>query len=176
MDSHHQGATSDKRLETAASSAQIELVPATIVELQPTITINSAPALVDVAKVKVLVAEDNGISQRAIKATLEKLGCEVAIAINGRDVIEKLKRDSYALILMDTQMPQVDGLQATEQIRAGEASQQAPQLPIFGMSAHIDEPLRARCLRSGMNDLLSKPLHEARLEQVLSGFRPDKIN
>lgn len=173
-DSHQQKPDDQLKLEKQIVNTHIELPTAAIVETALADSSQSEPksTITNIDRIKVLVAEDNGISQRAIKAVLEKLGCEVVIAINGRDVVEKLKRDSYALILMDTQMPQVDGLQATEQIRTSESTHKSPQLPIFGMSAHIDETLRTRCLKSGMNDLLSKPLHESRLEQLLGAFRP----
>jgi CheY-like chemotaxis protein len=116
---------------------------------------------------KALVAEDNGISQRAIKSVLEGYGVEVVIAINGRDAVEKFERDVYDFILMDTQMPQVDGLQATSLIRAVETKKKQAPIIILGMSAHIDETLKSKCTNAGMSDLLSKPLHNTRLDQLI---------
>ena len=102
-------------------------------------------------------------------AFLELFGFPYDVAINGNDAVKKFMTGHYAAILMDVQMPGVDGLEATRQIRGIEASTNT-RTPIIGMTAHAMVDDREQCLAAGMNDFISKPFNEETLRQKLSHF------
>jgi two-component system sensor histidine kinase/response regulator len=122
----------------------------------------------------VLLVEDNPINQQVARLYLEKLGCRVTIAANGREALEQIDREVPALVLMDCQMPEMDGYEATQQIRrmAGEVG----RLPVVAMTAHALSGDRERCLVAGMDEYLSKPVTlvalRAVLEKVLRARQP----
>ncbi len=120
---------------------------------------------IDVAGAKVLVAEDNLVNQKVAMRMLRKLGCEVGIAANGRIAIEMLKSSSYDVVLMDCQMPEMDGYVATTAIR--ESDSDWSRIPVVAMTAHAMAGDRERCIRAGMNDYLSKPVKLDHLREVL---------
>ncbi|MBX7143578.1 MAG: response regulator [Oligoflexia bacterium] len=122
-------------------------------------------------RLRVLLADDNRINQNMMRKLLIKLDCEVTVAINGRDAFERFAKDPFDLVLMDCQMPQVDGYQAARDIKKHEKARNTPQVPIFGLSAHLDSSTRQRCLESGMEDCLSKPLQEEQVIKLLSTLR-----
>ncbi len=124
--------------------------------------------LTPVLKQRVLIAEDNAINQRVATRMLEKLGIEADIVENGRRALEAVQNINYPLVLMDCQMPEMDGFQATAAIRAWEATGRVPRIPIVAMTAHAMPGDRERCLDSGMDDYISKPISLAGLETVLS--------
>ena len=103
----------------------------------------------------VLVAEDNAINQMVVKHTLLKLGATSDIAGDGTEAIEKFKNQYYDLILMDIQMPQMDGIEATRHIR----EQHDRQPYIIALTANAMPGDRDACLSSGMDDYLSKPVN-----------------
>ena len=105
----------------------------------------------------VLVAEDNRINQQIVQNALARQGYRVTLAANGREAIEALYRDAIDLILMDIQMPEMDGLQATSAIREGERETRA-HVPIVALTAHARADDRERCLACGMDDYLAKPV------------------
>ncbi len=111
-----------------------------------------------------LVVEDNLVNQKVITAILKRHGYQWDIANNGREAITALERRAYALVLMDVQMPELDGLQATKLIRANPLWR---DLPIVAMTAHAMEGDRDRCLAAGMNDYLAKPVNTAQLIGLL---------
>ncbi len=117
----------------------------------------------------VLLAEDNPVNQEVALGMLEALGCRTEIAVNGRQVVEAVSRTDFDLILMDCQMPEMDGYQATERIRQSEfaAGESKKRLPIVALTAHAMEGDRDRCLASGMDDYLAKPFSQAQLSEVL---------
>lgn len=120
-------------------------------------------------KLNILVAEDNVVNQKVIVGLLEKLGHRVTIAANGTQVIERRKRAdfNYDLIIMDCEMPEVDGYQATREIRAFESAGGHPRVPIIALTAHALEEVRGRCLQAGMDDFLTKPVNTRQLVRVL---------
>ena len=105
---------------------------------------------------RILLAEDNPINQKLAVIVLNKAGFFVDAVENGLQVIEKTKTGKYNVILMDVQMPELDGLQATRIIREWEAGRQ--HIPIVAMTAHAMKGDRERCLEAGMDDYVSKPL------------------
>jgi signal transduction histidine kinase/CheY-like chemotaxis protein len=122
---------------------------------------------------RVLVAEDNEVNQRLAARLLTRLGCRrVDVAANGREAIEMLARLPYDLVLMDCQMPEMDGYQATAAIRAREAARSLPgqqprRLPIIAMTANALPGDRERCLAAGMDAHLAKPIRQRLLGQVI---------
>jgi len=103
------------------------------------------------------VAEDNRVNQLVAVRMLERLGHCPAVAANGREALERLRDGSYQLILMDMQMPEMDGLQATREIRRREAGS-GEHMPIIAMTANALTGDRERCIESGMDGYLSKPI------------------
>ncbi len=113
--------------------------------------------------IKILVAEDNSVNQKLIKVLLEKYGCDIDLAINGLEAVDKARAGDYALILMDIQMPEMGGFAATEVIR----KEISKDLPIIALTAAAMQEDREKCLAVGMNDYLSKPIDSAKLKEKL---------
>jgi len=109
-------------------------------------------------KITILVAEDNAINQLVAKSILSKLDFQVEIAENGEQAVAMLGKKSYDLIIMDCQMPEMDGYQATEAIRNSKELLGKKSVPIIAMTANAMAGDREKCLSSGMNDYISKPL------------------
>ncbi len=116
---------------------------------------------------RILVAEDNPINQTLATVMLQSRGHEVAIAENGLEVLKLLKHEDYDLILMDLQMPHLDGLACTEQIRADE-KRSGKRIPIVALTAHVQGGNPERCLAAGMDAYLNKPLDEDKLMDVIA--------
>lgn len=106
---------------------------------------------------KILLAEDNITNQKLAVAILKKEGNHVAVADNGRQAVELFERESFDLVLMDMQMPEMDGLEATEAIREIE-KRTGTRVPIIALTANAMTGDREQCLKAGMDDYLSKPL------------------
>lgn len=122
-------------------------------------------------RLKVLLAEDNRINQNFITRILKRHNHEVVLAVNGKEACQKAEKDYYDLILMDCQMPQMDGYQATRTIRSYQQSR-AQRSTILGMSAHLDMDGRDRCISAGMDEYVSKPIQEERLIELLQRLFP----
>ncbi|MEI7684558.1 MAG: response regulator, partial [Planctomycetota bacterium] len=118
---------------------------------------------------RILVAEDNFVNQRVIVRMLEKRGHTVEVVANGRLTVETVARESFDAILMDVQMPEMNGFDATAEIRRCEASN-GEHIPIIAMTAHAMKGDRERCLEVGMDDYLSKPVQTSELQRVLNGL------
>src|SRR5262249_31453848 len=120
------------------------------------------PALAPGAPLRVLLAEDNVVNQRLVVRLLEKQGHQVTLACTGREALDAWERDNFDVVLMDVQMPDVDGLEATSLIRVGER-RTGRHVPIIAMTAHAMKGDRERCLEAGMDGYVSKPVQPAEL-------------
>jgi len=118
---------------------------------------------------RILVAEDNLVNQRLIVRLLEKRGHRVAVAANGQEVLAALEKDSFDLILMDVQMPEVDGFEATAAIRKKEKSTGLHQ-SIVALTAHAMKGDHEKCLARGMDGYLCKPIRPQELDEVLARY------
>jgi two-component system, sensor histidine kinase and response regulator len=127
------------------------------------------PALAAASRVsssRVLVAEDNLVNQRLVQRILEKEGHQVVVVGTGQEALEALKHHTFDLILMDVQMPEMDGLEASQAIRDGEALTNE-HIPIIALTAHAMKGDRDKCLAAGMDAYLSKPVHPADLLKMV---------
>jgi two-component system, sensor histidine kinase and response regulator len=116
----------------------------------------------------ILVAEDNPINQRVASQMLHRAGHRVTMLDNGREVLDAVQRQTFDLLLLDIQMPELDGWEATRLLREAEAEQNRPRLPIIAMTAHAMPGDRERCLAAGMDGYLAKPIDVAQLDELLS--------
>jgi two-component system sensor histidine kinase/response regulator len=117
----------------------------------------------------VLLAEDNAVNQMLAVRLLEKHGYAVVIAVNGREAIAAFKRESLDVILMDIQMPEMDGFEATVAIREREKST-GGHIPIIAMTAHSLVGDEERCLAAGMDGYVSKPIRTHQLFSTMERF------
>ena len=129
----------------------------------------SASAFIQASErsLRVLLAEDNPVNQTLAMRILEKLGHKVQVVNNGREALGRSQAEEFDLILMDVQMPEMDGLEATTAIRAAEAST-GKHVPIVAMTAHAMKGDREKCLSAGMDGYLSKPIRIDELKQAMS--------
>jgi len=116
---------------------------------------------------RVLIVEDNKINLMVAQAILESLGCSIEIAENGRNGIECMAAGGFDIVLMDCQMPEMDGFEATRVWRAREG-EGAKRLTIVAVTANALKGDRERCLAVGMDDYLSKPFTRAQLVSTLA--------
>jgi PAS domain S-box-containing protein len=119
---------------------------------------------------RLLVVEDNPVNQKVIGKLLERLGLAFEFAANGQEALDKLKAQAFDLVLMDCQMPVLDGYQATRTWRTHERTHRLPPTPIVALTAHAGEGEREKCLSCGMDDYLAKPITRTALEQMLRRF------
>lgn len=119
---------------------------------------------------RVLLAEDNLVNQKVAVRMLERIGCEVDVAANGREAIEMLHWRSYDLVLMDCQMPELDGFEATREIRRSEEGLR--RIPIVALTANALHDDRDRCLAVGMDDYICKPVERKTLQGLLARMFP----
>ncbi len=121
---------------------------------------------------RILVAEDNPVNQEMALAVLELLGCQIEVAANGQEAVENVTRNPYDLILMDCQMPVLDGFAATAAIRRWEQTENRPRLPIVALTANVVKGFQEQCLKAGMDDYLSKPFGQEQLAAKLDRWLP----
>jgi len=119
----------------------------------------------------ILLVEDNPVNQNVAMRQLERLGYVVHLASDGAQALEVVKRESFALVLLDCQMPVMDGFEASRAIRDWETQNGKPRLPIIALTANAVEGDRERCLDSGMDDYLSKPVRIEQLQQKLLNWQ-----
>ncbi|MFS8151898.1 ATP-binding protein [Vreelandella titanicae] len=120
----------------------------------------------------ILVVEDNPLNQTVARVMLERLGQQVSVAENGQEALDQLKADHgrFDLVLMDMQMPKLDGTETTQRWRDYEAVHQLPKLPIVAMTANVMPEHRERCIQSGMDDMIHKPFTRDELHQVIGRY------
>jgi CheY-like chemotaxis protein len=114
----------------------------------------------------ILLVEDNVFNQKVAQRLLEKMGHQIALATNGQEALDAVTQHPYSIVLMDIQMPEMDGLEATRRIRA--AGDTAHQPWIIAMTGQVSDEDRDLCLAAGMNDYISKPLQPAKLSEALA--------
>jgi PAS domain S-box-containing protein len=119
---------------------------------------------------RILLAEDNPVNQKFGVRTLERLGCRVDVAANGREAVEMADKFGYDLILMDWRMPEMDGCAATAEIRVRQS--RGRRCPIVAITAHAMAGAREECLQAGMDDYVTKPVKPATLRQILEKWLP----
>ncbi len=118
------------------------------------------------AKVRVLMAEDNIVNQKVALRMLTKLGYNVDVVANGLEAVTAIQNVPYDLVLMDCQMPEMDGFEATRQIRKKQG--EGARIPIIALTANAMEGDKERCLASGMDDYLTKPINLVKLKETLA--------
>jgi PAS domain S-box-containing protein len=129
-------------------------------------------------QIRILLAEDNEMNQKLVLALLKKFGLWADTVCNGKEVIDILKKNQYDIVLMDVRMPEMDGLEATRQIRSLDSGVLNPHIPIVAMTADATLQDRDACMKSGMNAYISKPIHPQALFEVLKeqiGKKPAHI-
>jgi CheY-like chemotaxis protein len=125
-------------------------------------------------KARILVAEDNTINQMVALGILKKLGLRADAVANGAEAVKALEAIPYDLVLMDVQMPVMDGLEATREIRNPQSAIRNRQVPVIAMTARAMQGDRERCLEAGMNDYVPKPVSLRALTEVLARWLPKK--
>jgi CheY-like chemotaxis protein len=121
---------------------------------------------------RVLLAEDNPVNQEVASAMLQRIGVSMSIANNGQEALDLLALERFDLVLMDCQMPIMDGFEATAGIRRREAEQGLSAIPIIALTANAISGDREHCLAQGMDDYLSKPFAQQQLYDVLARWLP----
>ena len=120
---------------------------------------------------RILLAEDNPATQQLVRSILEHAGCELVVAADGKEALDALAEGAYDLVLMDVQMPEMDGLEATRRLRA-----RGDTVPVIGFSAHLGERDIPECFAAGMDSFLRKPFRAEQLlgllARWLNGERP----
>jgi|GEM_PF-6486448 len=128
---------------------------------------------IDMSNFNVLVVEDNQINQKVLCGLLDEVSCGYGMASNGNEALDMLRQFKYDLILMDCQMPEMDGYQATQIIRKS-ASLKEIGIPIIALTAGVTESERALCLAAGMNDLVTKPIDPKNLYEKMGLYLKEK--
>ena len=139
-----------------------------------------APPAIDAAwsgrlRGRVLVAEDNPVNMHMVRLMLARFGLESDGAENGRMAIARCAGTHYDLVLMDIQMPEMDGIEATRLLRAREAQGGAAMMPVVALTANVQAEDRQRCIDAGMNDFIAKPFRPRDLAAVLRRWLPEKV-
>ncbi len=137
-------------------------------EVHPSVLVSTAPVE---HRARILLVEDNPVNQLVAKGMLAKLGCDVVIAAHGGVALSQLKQSDFDLVLMDCNMPVMDGYETSRQIRQ---SGRWPDLPIVALTANAMPEERERCRSAGMNDYLAKPFRREELAALLDSWVPKK--
>ena len=146
--------------------ALLQLTNASSSRPSPTPDVVSAESRRKLA-IHVLVADDNAVNRMVVERMLKKLGATVHCVENGQLALQALEADVYDVVLMDCQMPEMDGYEATRRLRAAPARFKSQTVPVIALTANAFATDRDQCIAAGMNDFLSKPLDPARLEECL---------
>ena len=116
---------------------------------------------------KILVAEDNSISTKVIRGMLAKLNLQPDTASNGEEALRAIQAQRYDLVLMDCEMPVLDGFTATEMLRAWELENHLPRTPVVALTAHIMSEHKERARQVGMDDHMAKPIELSQLREMI---------
>jgi len=130
----------------------------------------------NLATLRILLAEDNLVNQKVAVGILRNLGFDADVVDNGEQAVNAVASGQYDLVLMDVQMPIMDGFEATHQIRLLEGAMPARSIPTVAMTAHALKGDRERCIEAGMNDHLAKPVSRKALDDVLRRWMPVEVN
>jgi PAS domain S-box-containing protein len=122
--------------------------------------------------VKILLAEDNPVNQKLACRLLQRMGVDVQVASNGVEVLQALQAGDFDAVLMDCQMPELDGYEATRRLRDPASGMRDPRIPVIALTAHALATDRAKCLAAGMDDYLTKPINPALLQRALAKSLP----
>ncbi|HET9836898.1 MAG TPA: two-component regulator propeller domain-containing protein [Candidatus Angelobacter sp.] len=131
---------------------------------EPAMQRTSPPSLSD--HLNILLAEDNVVNRALAVGLLEKMGHRVTVAENGREALELLERTTFDVVLMDVQMPEMDGYSATRELRQREQGRQR-HIPVIAITAHAMKGDREACIEAGMDGYIAKPIHRAELQKVI---------
>jgi signal transduction histidine kinase/DNA-binding response OmpR family regulator len=148
---------------------------AALLESRDSVAAKPAPAIKPAANrapgnsLHILLAEDNAINQKLALSLLKKAGHSVSLANNGREAVELWRQGGHDLILMDVQMPEMDGIEATREIRQRER-ERGGHIPIIALTANIMSSDRERCLQEGMDGYLAKPIHQQELYEAIQAL------
>ena len=118
-------------------------------------------------KIRILMAEDNPVNQKVAQAMMRKMGLRADVVADGREAVNALQMIPYDLILMDCQMPEMDGFEATRCIRNGASGVTNPCIPIIALTASTMQSYRDKCIQAGMNDFIAKPVLKRELAEML---------
>lgn len=157
---------SSELLETIALAVDINTIPE---EQEP---VMQTPMSVDRESISILVVEDNVVNQAVVLAMLGKNGYQTDVADNGQEALNKLEQYNYDLILMDCQMPVLDGYEATRQIR--KLNSGVRSIPVIALTANVMAEDAEKCLAAGMDDYLAKPFEPDALEQIVTKWLSEK--
>lgn len=146
---------------------RLPLMPCEAPALPPAVNSALAPLSGGLAGLRVLLVDDDAVNTMIATQMLETADIEVHTAGSGVDALNQLTRGGFDLVLMDWRMPDMDGLEATRRLRAGEAGEAARQLPVVGLTANAYAEDRAACLEAGMDEVLVKPVGRMRLLQTV---------
>ncbi len=141
------------------------------IRLVPAVAVPDGSTAAGLSTLRILVAEDNVVNQKLVQHMLRRLGCKAEFAANGLECLQFLKQNNYDVILMDCQMPEMNGYDATQRVRAGEAGEDHRAIRIIALTAHAMAGDREKCLAAGMDDYLTKPIQPARLTEALEQAR-----
>jgi CheY-like chemotaxis protein len=151
---------------------EVPVLTAAVTEPSATSAAPSAIPARHAAAARVLLVEDNFVNQRVAVYMLAKLGHPVDVAKHGREAVEMLQKARYELVLMDCQMPEMDGFEATRIIRDRTSEVLEHDVPVVAMTANAFPEDRARAIACGMNDFLAKPVDRAVLAAMLAKWLP----
>ena len=146
-----------------------EQAPASPGEVSPRRVQPQSEACAASAVLRILLAEDNPVNQKLAQRAIEKMGHSITVAANGVRAVKVCEGECFDLILMDLQMPEMDGFEATAMIRSAEQAS-GRHTPIIAMTAHAMHGDRDQCIRAGMDDYISKPVDLRALAKMIDRY------